>query len=61
MITRKKQQFIWDCISLNQLQEDINKERTLDIPDRSKDPELILMAIEEYQLQLNKHLGNSND
>lgn len=54
MIVRKQQQFIWDCISLNQLQEDIGRERTLDIPDDSQNPLVILMAIETYQETLNQ-------
>lgn len=51
MIVRKSQQFEWDCLSLETLEDDVRNSRTRDIPDRSQDPLIILMAVEAIQLR----------
>ena len=52
MIVRKTQQQQWDTFSLDQIRDDIYEGRTRDIPDSSKDPLIILLAIEATTCKL---------
>lgn len=54
MIVRKSQQFEWDCLSLETLEDDVRSSRTRDIADGSQDPLVIILAEEAIIERLEK-------